>query len=93
MVAHPENESAKLIGELAEIGRLAERDIDLDSSLASDLGLDSVAVAEVAVLLVEEYDVDPGKVDMDGNNWSAMTVRRLLDDYIRHQPRRGFPRP
>jgi acyl carrier protein len=55
--------------------------VERDTRLDHDLDLDSLALAELIVMLIVEFDMETLADDLEGRNWSAMTVGGLYEEY------------
>ena len=71
-----------LRSQVALIAQVPASDIDRNTRLVADLGLDSLAVTEVAVVLMEEFGTDALAEGLDEIEWETLTVGRLFDDYV-----------
>jgi acyl carrier protein len=65
---------------MADVARLPSTDVTREARLIADLGLDSFALAEVAVELSIQFGVDQLLGELD---WSSVTVGQLYDTYAR----------
>ena len=65
----------------------AER-LAAQTRLVPDLGLDSLALTEVVVTLVAEYDMATLADDVDDRDWNEMTAQDLYDEYLSGRPAR-----
>lgn len=83
-----DSDSARLSRELTdEIARLAQiptEDIHADAHLIADLCLDSLALVELVVYLVEKYDAE-SLLSLDDREWTAVTVESLFTECTRGQ--------
>jgi acyl carrier protein len=51
--------------------------------LTEDLGLDSLALTELVVLLIVEFDMTDLADDLEARNWAGVTVGALYSEYRR----------
>lgn len=77
------DEFAAAIGGAANIAGSA---IDRRSRLLEDLGLDSLALAEVVVLLLVDFNMTRLGVELGKRNWTLVTVGELYDEYQWDEP-------
>jgi acyl carrier protein len=49
--------------------------------LDEDLGIDSLALAEVVVVLIVDFGMDAMAEQLDQRDWSGVTVGELYDEY------------
>jgi len=66
--------------EIAAIGRLPIERVVPEATLIDDLGYDSLAVAELIVLLTEEYEITTLPGDLETRDWSKVTVGQLREE-------------
>jgi len=66
--------------EIAAIGRLPVERVVPEAGLIDDLGYDSLAVAELIVLLTEEYEITTLPGDLETRDWSKVTVGQLREE-------------
>jgi acyl carrier protein len=70
----------EFLAELALIARMPAAEIDGDARLVEDLGLDSVALTEVAVVLIDQHGADPDP-QLLAQSWEGLTVRGVFDAF------------
>ena len=80
----------ELVNTTAEIAEGSSRAIAHDTRLIADLGLDSLAVTELVVVLIDEYGIETLSRDLDAIEWETLTVGALFETYV---SRPGSPRP
>lgn len=68
----PDEIKQKVFKKLAQVADINPETIQLDMALDSDLGLDSIDIAELAAFLQDEYDVEPISLDQ------LKTVKKLI---------------
>jgi acyl carrier protein len=66
------------VSSIAEIAQVSPGEIRQESGLVDDLGLDSVALAEVVVLLVDDFDIAEVSTGVADGDWSTITVGELF---------------
>ena len=76
-------------GEVADLADRPVEEIDETSRLVEDLGLDSVALAELVVILIERYDMYSLSKTLEERSWEQVTVRSLYDEYLTGVPPRA----
>lgn len=72
---------AAVVAAIAEIDAAA---IQRDSRLIGDLGLDSLALVELVVTLVERYEMVRLVDELEQRDWTTTTVGQLFDEA--HRP-------
>lgn len=70
------------VAQLAVIAHREPSIIAPETRLVADLGLDSLAITELAVALMDEFGVEAVTDRMDEIEWEALTVGRVFDDYV-----------
>lgn len=63
---------------IADIAEMDASQIELDMRVAGDLGLDSLAVAEVMLMLEDDFDALGLEHALADADWDALTLRDLL---------------
>jgi len=66
--------------EIAAIGRLPVERVEPEALLIDDLGFDSLAIAELIVLLVDDYGISTLPQDLEARDWTDVTVGQLRDE-------------
>jgi len=66
--------------EIAAIGRLPVERVEPEALLIDDLGFDSLAIAELIVLLVDDYGISTLPQDLESRDWTDVTVGQLRDE-------------
>jgi acyl carrier protein len=64
---------------LAELTRIPADQISPDAQVMGGLGLDSLALAELALVLREAYESPGHQIQLDGRNWQTITVAQLFE--------------
>jgi acyl carrier protein len=83
-------EWAEFAAAIAEVAHAPAETIAPGTRLIGDLGLDSLALAEVIVLLLTELDVPSLDGDLSGREWEQVTAGELFEEYRRgERPPRG----
>jgi acyl carrier protein len=54
--------------------------------LVGDLGLDSLALTELVVMLIEDFGMDSLSLELDGRQWTDATVGDLYDELLTGVP-------
>jgi acyl carrier protein len=72
----------QFVAELAAIAQVCETEIQPDSRVLEDLALDSLALAELGVVLVDKYGTWSSSNHLEARRWDNVTVRELYDDYL-----------
>lgn len=68
------------LAELALIARVPASGIDAHARLVEDLGLDSVALSEVVVVLIDQHGADPDPQLLE-QSWEGLTVRGVFEAF------------
>jgi acyl carrier protein len=66
------------VSSVAEIAGVDPGDIREDTRLINDLGLDSVALTEIVVVLVDDFDVPELSHELDEGAWAEVSVGELF---------------
>jgi acyl carrier protein len=66
------------ISELAALLEVSAETIDPDARLIEDLGIDSVALAEMIVLLITDYGAEELAARLEFERWENRTVREVV---------------
>jgi acyl carrier protein len=69
--------------DLAELLGVPPDAIDPDATLIEDLGLDSVALAEVIVILITDYGAEELAQRLEYERWENRTVREVVSLFCR----------
>jgi acyl carrier protein len=80
----------RFVGAVAELAELETAAIRPEARLVEDLGLDSVAIAELVTLLIDEYGAEALATALEEQGWSGMTVEELYNRFAKGDP--GRPR-
>jgi acyl carrier protein len=72
--------------EVAQVADVSPGEIDDQTRVLEDLGLDSLALTELVVILVDKYDVWSLSKDLENRRWANVTVRQLYDEYLTGAP-------
>ena len=73
----------EFVDQFAWSAGVAAVDVTGDARLVADLGLDSLALAEVIVGLIEKYAPPSLVRDVDGREWERLTVGELYSECVR----------
>lgn len=66
----------------AEIARIAEvppTDVDADTRIIEDLGYDSLALAELALVLIDDFDMEALAESLADKSWYGVTAGQLYE--------------
>jgi hypothetical protein len=66
---------------VAEISSVPEDGLGCDSRLIADLQLDSLALAEVLVLLTVDFEMDGLADQLAERDWNTITLGALYEEY------------
>jgi acyl carrier protein len=66
---------------LAEATRMPAEEISPGAHLVGNLGLDSLALAELVMSLREAYESPNRQIQLEGRNWETITVAQLFEDF------------
>jgi acyl carrier protein len=75
----PRSEWPAFVRRLAEFARAPAESITPEARLVSDLGFDSLALAELGLSLREAYETEKHPLELDGWNWATTTAGQLFD--------------
>lgn len=64
---------------LAQLTAMPAEQIDPDVEVMGGLGLDSLALAELVLVLREAYESPGRQIQLDGRNWQRITVGQLFE--------------
>lgn len=67
---------------VAEIAQQPPDRVTRDARVIEDLALDSVALAELVVLLIDDYEVAGVARELDELAWSRLTLGRIFDEHL-----------
>jgi acyl carrier protein len=70
----------RFVAAIATTARVRAEDVSRATRLDEDLGLDSIAFAEVITLLIAEFGIDSLADDLERREWSGITVGALYDE-------------
>jgi acyl carrier protein len=71
----------EVVVEVARFARVRTDSIDRETTLIEGLGLDSLALTELLVTLIEEHDVDALSGDLFVRSWEDVTLAELYERY------------
>ena len=71
--------------ELSQIAQVESEQIKPDVRLVEDLGLDSLALTEVIVFVLERYNPASFR-QLEDRTWEGVTARQLFDECMRAAP-------
>jgi acyl carrier protein len=76
---------------VAGIARVPVEGVRRDTRLVGDLGLDSLALTEVIVALIVDFDMEALSTELEERDWGAVTIGSLYDEYLSiREPRERF---
>jgi acyl carrier protein len=70
-----------LVAEVVPFTELPEERIGRDTMLIEDLGLDSLALTELLIILIEEHGVDALSEELFARSWEQVTLAELFGVY------------
>jgi acyl carrier protein/RimJ/RimL family protein N-acetyltransferase len=76
----------EFLAEVASIADVDAADVHPDTRVLEDLALDSLALAELGVVLVDRYDTWSLSRELETRSWENVTVRDLYDEYLTGAP-------
>jgi acyl carrier protein len=76
----------EFVVEVAGIADVPAADVQSDSRILEDLALDSLALAELGVVLVDRYDTWSLSRELETRSWENVTVRDLYNEYLTGAP-------
>jgi acyl carrier protein len=79
MSESPERTWDELANAVAEIARVERADIGPDTRLVDDLHLDSLALAQLAVTLIVDFDMGWLSDELERRQWSGITAGELYE--------------
>jgi acyl carrier protein len=74
---------------VAQVAGLPAERVEPGTKVIEDLGLDSLALTELVVLLIDEYDMASLYKSLETRSWADTTVAQLFDEAVRSQPSAG----
>jgi acyl carrier protein/RimJ/RimL family protein N-acetyltransferase len=76
----------EFVAEVAGIAEVPAADVQSGSRVLEDLALDSLALAELGVVLVDRYDTWSLSRELETRSWENVTVRDLYNEYLTGAP-------
>jgi hypothetical protein len=76
----------EFVAEVAAIAQAPVEEVGADTRVLEDLALDSLALAELGVVLVDKYDSWSLSRDLETRSWENCTVRSLYYEYLTSAP-------
>ena len=70
------------VAQVALIAKVDSKAIGRETRLAADLGLDSLAITELVVALIDEFGVETLADRLDELDWEAVTLGQLFDEHL-----------
>jgi acyl carrier protein len=71
----------ELVGEVADFAQVPDQAIDRQTLLIEDLGLDSLALTELLITLIEEYEIDALSAELFARTWERVSIGELFEIY------------
>jgi acyl carrier protein len=71
---------AEFADAVANVAKVDPATITEDTGLVADLGLDSLALTELVVVLLDRFDAPHLAGRLDGREWEAATVGQLRNE-------------
>src|SRR5207247_3838674 len=75
-----EDEWSEFVAYFAQAANVASEDVRREARLVADLGIDSLALAETIVALIERYAPVTLMGDLEGRDWDRVTVGDLYQE-------------
>lgn len=72
----------RYIDVVSEVSDVSVESIHRDSSITKDLGLDSLAILELTVALIEELNAEGMEEALGSMDWGEVTVGALFDQHL-----------
>jgi acyl carrier protein len=72
----------EFVAEVAAIANVPESEVLPETRVLEDLALDSLALAELGVVLVDKYGTWSSSNHLEQRRWDNVTVRELYDNYL-----------
>ena len=66
---------------VAALAQVPADEITPEAGLDQDLGLDSLALTELVVLLIVDFDMQSLADELEHRDWSKVTMGELYDEY------------
>jgi acyl carrier protein len=79
----------QFVAEVAEIAQVPLDSVQPDTRVLEDLALDSLALAELGVVLVDKYHTWSPTNNLETRQWGNVTIRALYDEYLSGAPPTG----
>jgi acyl carrier protein len=79
-------------GQVGELARVPPDEIARETRVIEDLGCDSFTLAELVLMLVDEYGLDDQGDWLAERSWDGATVGQLFDECSRELARRPSER-
>jgi acyl carrier protein len=70
------------VTDVAAIAEVPATQITAETRVLEDLALDSLALAELGVVLVDKYDTHSLSRELETRRWDNVTVRSLYEEYL-----------
>jgi acyl carrier protein len=79
----------RLVADLSEIAEVPPAAVHQDSQLIEDLALDSFALTELVLTLIDQYGMETLSEDLEGRRWNGVTAGQLYREWrleVRQRP-------
>jgi acyl carrier protein len=73
----------ELVGEVADFAQVPAQSIGRQTLLIEDLGLDSLALTELLITLIDEYEIEALSAELFARNWERVSVGELFEVYCK----------
>ncbi len=78
---HGEPDWDRFAAEIACIAEVAPTDVSPETRIVEDLGYDSLALAELALVLIDDSEMDDVADSLVDKTWTGVTVGELYEQY------------
>jgi acyl carrier protein len=68
--------------DIATLARLPAEEVRPEARLVQDLALDSVALSELVVILIDDYRMTRESPDLVQRSWDGVTAGELFQEYL-----------
>jgi hypothetical protein len=76
----------EFVAEVATIAQVPLEEVQPETRVLEDLALDSLALTELGVVLIDRYDSWSISRDLETRSWEGLTVRSLYHEYLTSAP-------
>ncbi|HEX8075822.1 MAG TPA: hypothetical protein VF545_12685 [Thermoleophilaceae bacterium] len=78
----------RFAAEIAQIAEVPSTEVGPEARIVEDLGYDSLALAELALVLIDDYDMEALAESLGEKTWDGVTAGQLYDEYCSAAARR-----